>query len=109
MTKREYRSLVQEGETPKRVNVFLELLVKEGEREHYHRSVHQLPVDSKAGTNTAHLDKWANEYAKDYYMGKSEWNKEYDAYEFDLGCVLVAVNEVRSISEEDYITLKKYL
>ncbi len=75
---------------------------KNGEYEYLHRSVHILP-DGRIAT----ANRFAKNYAKEFYGGKAE--SEDGGYSFHGGEIFVRVNFWQFINEEDYNILRKYL
>lgn len=82
--------------------ILLRLEERNGEYEYIHRSVHRLSDGRKA---TA--DRFAKNYAKDFYGVKSD--PQDGGYYFNGGEVFVEVNSWDFISEEDFNLLNKYL
>ncbi len=75
---------------------------RNGEYEYYHRSVHELP-DARETS----MRKFAEDYLKGFYGGKSE--KEDEGYYFHGGEVYVRISSYGIISREEYNVLSRYL
>lgn len=85
---------------PKEKFVFLCIKVRDGEREYYCNSVHTISSRRK-------LDKFADDYAKEFYMSKPE--AEDGGYYHFGGEVHVSANNYREITKDEFDILIRFL
>ena len=82
------------------IYVLLNIHVQNGEYEHNHLSLHELPEDTQ-------LDEWAENYAKEFYG--SEADEDNGTYYFYGGEIASRVEDYKTLPPEDYKILKRYL
>jgi hypothetical protein len=80
--------------------LYLSLEVRDGERKYSCNSVHTIPPKKR-------IEAFAENYAKDFYGGKSE---PYDGgYYYCGGEVHVSVHHYRLITKEEFDILNRFL
>ena len=82
------------------IYIYRELKTREGEREYYHKGVHELPE----GTDP---NEFVEEYLKNFWGLEGE--EEDGGYYFFGGEIHTSVYNVTVISKEEYDVLNKFI